>query len=235
MGRAFEFRRARKEKRWGKMSKTFTKIGRQIAMAVRSGGADPATNARLRVAVQNAKGANMPKDTVESSIKKASSKEEGSFQETTYEGYGPGGVALIIDCATDNPTRTIANVRVIVSRNGGTLGQSGSLDFLFEKKGVFQFPAEGINVEDLELELIDYGAEEVEVDEGVVFVTTAFADFGAMARALEEKGIAVELAEVQRIATTTTQVADEVQESVMNLIEKLEDDDDVQSVYHNMA
>jgi YebC/PmpR family DNA-binding regulatory protein len=235
MGRAFEFRRARKEKRWGKMSKTFTKIGRQIAMAVKAGGADPATNARLRTAIQNAKGANMPKDTVESAIKKASAKDEGSFVEATYEGYAPGGIALMVDCATDNPTRTVANVRMYFSRNGGTLGQSGSLEFLFEKKGVFRFPAEGVNVEDLELELIDFGAEDIEVDEGTVYVTTSFADFGTMGRALEERGIAVESAEVQRIPTSTTQVPEETQELVLNLIEKLEDDDDVQAVYHNMA
>lgn len=235
MGRAFEFRRARKEKRWGKMSKTFTKIGRQIAMAVKAGGPDPATNPRLRTAIQNAKGANMPKDTVESAIKKAVSKEEGNFQETTYEGYAPNGVALMIDCATDNPTRTVANIRMYFSRNGGTLGQSGSLEFLFEKKGVFRFPSEGVNVEDLELELIDFGAEEIEVDEGTVYVTTAFSDFGTMARALEEKGIAIESAEIQRIPTTTTEIADDAQEAVLNLIEKLEDDDDVQAVYHNMA
>jgi YebC/PmpR family DNA-binding regulatory protein len=235
MGRAFEFRRARKEKRWGKMSKTFTKIGRQIAMAVKAGGGDPATNPRLRVAIQNAKGANMPKDTVESAIKKATAKEEGNYQEATYEGYGPNGVAIVVDCATDNPTRTVANVRMYFSRNGGTLGQSGSLEFLFEKKGVFRFPAEGLNIEDLELELIDFGAEDIEVDEGTVYVTTAFSDFGTMGRALEERGIAVESAEVQRLPTTTTQVPEDAQESVLSLIEKLEDDDDVQAVYHNMA
>jgi YebC/PmpR family DNA-binding regulatory protein len=235
MGRAFEFRRARKEKRWGKMSKMFTKIGRQISMAVKSGGPDPATNPRLRVAIQNAKGANMPKDNVESAIKKAAAKDEGSFQEATYEGYGPAGVAIMIDCATDNPTRTVANVRMYFSRGGGTLGQSGSLEFLFEKKGVFRFPAEGLNIEDLELELIDFGAEDIEVDEGTVYVTTSFQDFGAMGRALEERGIAVESAEVQRIPTSTTQVPEDQQEAVLNLIEKLEDDDDVQAVYHNMA
>lgn len=235
MGRAFEFRRARKEKRWDKMSKTFTKIGRQISMAVKSGGADPETNPRLRTAIQNAKGANMPKDRVEGAIKKASSKEEGDFHEATYEGYGPSGVAIMVDCATDNPTRTVANLRMYFSRGGGSLGQSGSLEFLFEKKGVFRFPSEGLNVEDLELELIDCGAEDIEVDEGEVFVTTSFADFGQMARALEEKGIAIASAEVQRIPTSTTPVAEDQQEPVLGLIERIEEDDDVQAVYHNMA
>ena len=235
MGRAFELRRGRKEKRWDKMAKTFTKIGRQISIAVKSGGGDPATNPRLRLAIQNAKGANMPKDRVDGAIKRAASKEEGDFQEATYEGYGPGGVAILVDCATDNPTRTVANLRMYFSRGGGALGQSGSLDFLFEKKGVFVFPSDGVNVEDIELDLIDAGAEDIEVDEGEVYVTTAFADFGAMARALEDKGIVVQSAEVQRIATSTSPVADDVRESVEALIDKLEEDDDVQAVYHNMA
>ena len=176
----------------------------------------------------------MPKDRIDNAIKKASSKDESAFQEATYEGYGPAGVAILVDCATDNPTRTVANLRMYFSRGGGALGQSGSLDFLFEKKGVFVFPSEGLNVEELELELIDSGAEDIEVQEGEVYVTTAFADFGAMARALEEKGIATTSAEVQRLATNATAIPEEAQESVNNLIEKLEEDDDVQAVYHNM-
>lgn len=235
MGRAFEFRRARKEKRWDRMAKAFTKIGRQIAIAVKQGGPDPATNPRLRLALQNAKGANMPKDRIEGAIKRASSKDEGDFQEVTYEGYGPNGVALMVDCATDNPTRTVANMRLYFSRGGGTLGQSGSLDFLFEKKGVFRFPIEGLDLDELQLELIDHGAEDFEVDEGEAFVTTSFSDFGAMQRALELKGITVASAEVQRIPTSTVDVTEDAQEAVLSLIERIEEDDDVQAVYHNMA
>jgi YebC/PmpR family DNA-binding regulatory protein len=235
MGRAFEFRRARKEKRWDKMSKAFTKLGREIAMSVKQGGPDPAGNPRLRMAIQNAKGVNMPKEKVESAIKRASAKDAGDYQEMTYEGYGPGGVALLVDCATDNPTRTVANMRMYFSRGGGTLGASGSLDFLFERKGVFQLSPEGIDLETLELELIDYGAEDIKVEDDEIYIYTAFSDFGTMAKALEERKIVPISASLQRIPTNATQVPEELEESVIALIEKLEDDDDVQAVYHNMA
>ncbi|HVZ41055.1 MAG TPA: YebC/PmpR family DNA-binding transcriptional regulator [Candidatus Kapabacteria bacterium] len=235
MGRAFEFRRARKEKRWANMAKTFTKIGREIAIAVKQGGADPSTNPRLRMAIQNAKGANMPKDNVESAIKRASSKEEGNFQEAVYEGYGPNGVAIMVECATDNPTRTVANVRMYFNRAGGALGTSGSLDFMFERKGVFAIPAEGVDTEALELELIDHGAEEVTAEEGSILIYTQFSDFGAMQKALDERGIIPTSAQLQRIPTTTTELNDEQAEAVMGLIERLEEDDDVQAVYHNIA
>jgi YebC/PmpR family DNA-binding regulatory protein len=235
MGRAFEFRRARKEKRWDKMSKTFTKIGREIAIAVKQGGGDPAGNPRLRIAVQNAKGANMPKDKVEAAIKRAASKEEGSFQEVVYEGYGPHGVAIVVECATDNPTRSVSNMRLYFSRGGGALGTSGSLDFLFERKGVFKLPAEGINVEELELDLIDFGAEDINVEDGEIFIYTQFSDFGTMQKALEERGLNVVSAGLERIPSTTTELPPDAEEELMNLIERIEDDDDVQAVYHNIA
>lgn len=217
------------------MSKTFTKIGREIAIAVKQGGPDPAGNPRLRMAIQNAKGANMPKDTVEAAIKRASAKEEGAFTEGVYEGYGPHGVAIMIESATDNPTRTVANIRMYFSRSGGSLGTSGSLDFLFERKGVFRLPTEGLNLEELELDLIDYGADEITVEDGEVYIYTKFTDFGAMQKALEERGIVPTSSQLQRIATTTTELNDEQADEVMTLIDKLEEDDDVQAVYHNIA
>lgn len=235
MGRAFEFRRARKEKRWDKMSKAFTRLGRELAIAVKQSGPDPATNSRLRVAIQNAKGANMPKDRIEGAIKRASSKDEKDFQEITYEGYGPHGVAILVECATDNPTRTVANVRMYFTRGGGALGTSGSLDFMFERKGIFKLPAEGLDMEMLELELIDHGAEDISVEDGVVTVQTQFADFGAMQKAMEEKGLNVTSSELQRIPTSTVDLPEEQLDEVLNLVDKLEEDDDVQNVYHNLA
>jgi YebC/PmpR family DNA-binding regulatory protein len=235
MGRAFEFRRARKEKRWDRMAKAFTKLGKEISMAVKQGGPDPTTNPRLRVAIQNAKGVNMPKDKVESAIKRASSKDQGDFQEVVYEGYGPHGIAILVECATDNPTRTVANVRSYFNRAGGSLGTTGSLDFLFERKGVFHLPKDEVNMEELELELIDYGAEDIFVEDDEVVVHTQFADFGAMQKALEEKNIPVTSASLQRIPTNTTDISDEAADEIVTLLEKIEDDDDVQAVYHTMA
>jgi len=235
MGRAFEFRRARKEKRWDKMAKAFTKIGREISIAVKQGGTDPTTNPRLRVAIQNGKGVNMPKDRIESAIKRASSKDAGDFQEVAYEGYGPHGVAIVVECATDNPTRTVANVRSYFTRSGGSLGTSGSLDFMFERKGVFKLSVDGIDRDELELELIDYGAEDIQQEEDGIYVYTQFADFGAMQKALEEKGLEVVSAQLQRIPTTTVQLSEEQEEEIMNLIDKFEEDDDVQAVYHTVG
>ncbi len=240
MGRAFEFRKARKFKRWDKMSKAFTKIGREIAIAVRLGGPDPDSNSRLRMAITNAKGVNMPKDRVEGAIKRASSKDQEAFQEVVYEGYGPSGVPIVVECATDNPTRTVANVRSAFVRSGGQLATTGSLDFLFERKGVFKFPAEGIDLDNLELELIDFGAEEITVEEGTderpseVTILTSFPDFVGMSKALEERKIAVTSAEVQRLPTVFKELSETDEEPVLELIEKLEEDDDVQAVYHNL-
>ena len=235
MGRAFELRRARKEKRWDKMAKTFTKLGREISMAVKQGGPNPDTNPRLRVVIQNAKGVNMPKDRVEAAIKKASSKDENDFQEVVYEGYGPYGIAILVETATDNPTRTVANVRMYFTRGNGTLGKTGSLDFLFDRKGVFKLSAEGLNREELELELIDFGAEEIVEQDGEIYVYTPFTEFGNMQKALEEKGYNVISAEAQRIPNNTTSLNEEQEEEVLNLIEKMEEDDDVQAVYHNLG
>lgn len=234
MGRAFEFRRARKEKRWDKMAKAFTKIGREISMSVKQGGPDPATNPRLRMAIQNGKGLNMPKDKLEAAIKRASSKEEGDFQEITYEGYGPHGIAILVECASDNTTRTVSNMRMYFSRSGGTLGTSGSLDFMFERKGVFKIAAEGVNLEELELELIDYGAEDIFTEDEEIYIYTQFGDFGAMQKALEERGVNILSSELQRLPNNTTELSGEQEEAVLSLIEKIEDDDDVQAVYHNM-
>lgn len=234
MGRAFEYRKEKKFKRWGMMAKTFTKIGKEIAMAVKASGPDPDTNARLRLAIQNAKTANMPKDRVEAAIKRVMSKEEKDYEEVVYEGYGPFGIAIFIDCATDNPTRTVANIRSYFNRADGALGKTGSLDFLFDRKGVFKISAEGINLEELEFELIDYGAEEMFEDDGEIFIYTAFTDFGAMQKALEERNIEVLSAESQRIPGNTVTLTPAQAQTIQKLIEKIEEDEDVQTVSHNM-
>ena len=216
------------------MSKAFTKIGREIAIAVRLGGPDPAANARLRMAIANAKGVNMPKDRVEAAIKRASSKDQEAFQEVVYEGYGPSGVPIVVECATDNPTRTVANIRSAFTRSGGQLATTGALDFLFERKGVFKLPADGLDLDELELELIDFGAEEITNEEGEVTLLTSFADFAPMQKALEERNIVVTSAEVQRLPTVFKELPETDEEPVLELIEKLEEDDDVQAVYHNL-
>lgn len=234
MGRAFEYRKARKFARWDKMSRIFPRIGKEITMAVKSGGSDPETNPRLRVAIQNAKGANMPKDRVEAAIKRATNKDEKDYEEVVYEGYGPHGVAVVVETATDNPTRTVANVRHLFNKYGGSLGTSGSLSFLFERKGIFRLQAEGINLEELELELIDAGAEEIQEDEGEVVVTTAFADFGAMIKALEKLNLNVISSQLQRIPTSYAEINEQQEEEVMKLIDHLEEDEDVQNVFNNL-
>src|SRR5688572_26001831 len=200
MGRAFEYRKARKFKRWNAMSKAFTKIGKEIAMAVKANGPDINSNSRLRAAVQAAKAVNMPKANVEAAIKKASSKDASNFEEVVYEGYGPNGVAILIETATDNPTRTVANVRHIFTKHGGTLGTQGSLDFIFTRKGQFRLKAEGLNVEELELELIDHGLDEIQTHDDEIIIFTAFAEFGAMQKYLEEKGFELLGADKVRVA-----------------------------------
>ncbi|WP_375436475.1 YebC/PmpR family DNA-binding transcriptional regulator [uncultured Hymenobacter sp.] len=244
MGRAFEFRKGRKMKRWDRMSKDFTRIGREIVMAVKENGANPDTNSRLRTAMQNAKGVNMPKDRVEAAIKRASSKEEKDYQEVVYEGYAPHGVAVVIETATDNPTRTVANVRMYFNRGNGALGTAGSSDYTFTRKGVFRLAAEGLGLDELELELIDAGAEDVYADQeedehgtvkDFIVVETTFQDFGQMQKALEEKGLAIVSAQLQRVPNTTVHLEGDQLEEVMNLIEKFEEDDDVQAVYHTLG
>jgi YebC/PmpR family DNA-binding regulatory protein len=236
MGRAFEFRRARKEKRWDKMAKAFTKLGREIAISVKLAGPNPDSNARLRVAIQNAKGLNMPKDRVEAAIKRASSKDEKAYEEVIYEGYGPHGVAIVAETATDNTTRTVANVRLIFNKGGGSLGTTGSLNFMFDRKAVFKLPAAGLNLEDLELEMIDFGAEDIYEEDGEITIYAPFAEFGSMYKALEERKIPITTSEVIRVPNTFAAPLTEAQEEeILNIIDKLEEDDDVQAVYHNMG
>ncbi|MCB0707069.1 MAG: YebC/PmpR family DNA-binding transcriptional regulator [Saprospiraceae bacterium] len=234
MGRAFEYRKARKMKRWSSMAKAFTRIGREIAIAVKDGGTDPANNPRLRMAMQNAKAANMPKATVENSIKKASSKDAEDYSEHVYEGYAPHGIAVIVETATNNTNRTVANVRHVFSKYNGNLGTSGSVDYMFNRKGVFKILSEGIDQEELELELIDHGLEEVTVEDDKLVLKCDFVDYGSLHKALEEKNIEVEESELIRIPTHTTKLTDEQEEEVITLIEKMEEDDDVLNVFHNM-
>jgi len=234
MGRAFEFRRARKEKRWANMAKTFTKLGKEISVAVKTGGPDPETNPRLRVVIQNAKTANMPKDNIENAIKKASSKDAANLEEVNFEGYGPYGVAIWVETTTDNNTRTVANVRSYFNKAGGQLGTTGSLEFIFERKGVFTIPLEGVDRDELEMTLIESGADDIQEQDGELMVYTSFADFIPVQRALEGAGVNVTTAELRRIPNSTVNVTDEQAEDIIKLIEKIEEDDDVQNVFHNM-
>jgi YebC/PmpR family DNA-binding regulatory protein len=235
MGRIFEKRKHKIFARMDKMSKAFTKIGKEIALAVKQGGSDPNNNPRLRAAIQNGKAVNMPKDRVEAAIKRATSKDEKDLSEATYEGYGPHGVAIMVECATDNPTRTVANLRMYFDRNGGALGKNGSVEFMFDRKGVFKLDKNAIKLEDIELDLIDMGAEEIQEAEDAIVVYTSFQDFGSMQKGLEEKNIPVISSEAQRIPTTTKELSDEQVDEVLKLIDKLEEDDDVQNVFHNLA
>lgn len=241
MGRAFEFRKERKFKRWAKMAVQFTRLGKEIAISVKEGGPNPEGNSRLRTAIQNAKAVNMPKDRIEAAIKRASDKDAKGYEEHVYEGYGPHGVPVLIETATDNTNRTVANIRSYFSKSGGTLGKTGSLDFIFQRKSIFRFTVgDDVDLEELELELIDGGLEElyVEADEegnDVVVAQTSFEDFGNMQRLLEEKGIEVKSAQLERIALSHTEVSEEGAGDVLKLIDKIEEDDDVQAVYHNMG
>lgn len=221
-------------KRWDQMSKAFTKYGKEISMAVKAGGPDPELNARLRAVIQNAKSVNMPKDRIESAIKRASDKSEKDFEETVYEGYGPKGVGIVIECATDNPNRTVANIRSYFTRGGGELGKSGSLEFMFDRLGLFTINAEGQDLEDLELELIDFGLQDIETEGNEIIITTSFADFGKMQKALEERGVSIINSELQRIPTSYTEVTAEDREAIEKMLEKIEEDDDVTNVFHNM-
>ncbi len=236
MGRAFEYRKASKMARWDKMAKTFSKIGKDIALAVKAGGPDPESNPALRRCIQNAKGANMPKDNVERAIKKASGADAENYEETTYEGYGQGGVAFFIESTTNNPTRTVANVRAVFNKFDGNLGKNGELAFIFDRKGIFTIDRSVITMEwdDFEMEMIDAGAEEIDSDEEEVMITTAFEDFGAMSHKLDDLKIEVKSAELQRIANNTKEVTEEQFKANMKMLDRFEEDDDVQNVWHNM-
>jgi YebC/PmpR family DNA-binding regulatory protein len=235
MGRAYEFRKERKFKRWNKMSKVFTRLGKEIVMAVKAGGPDPANNAKLRTIIQNAKGASMPKDRIEAAIARASNKDEKDYEEVIYEGYGPHGIAVIIETSTDNINRTVANIRHYFSKAGGSLGTSGSVSFMFDHKAVFRFPIGDWDIEELELELIDFGLDDIDENEGEIFVFTAFEDFGNMQKALEDKNIEITSAEFQRFPMSTTELTAEQEEEIHKMIERMEEDDDINQVYHNMA
>ena len=236
MGRAFEYRKASKMARWDNIVKFFSKIGKDIAIAVKAGGPDPDSNPALRRCIQNAKGANMPKDNVERAIKKASGADAEHYDEVTYEGYGQGGVAFFVECTTNNSTRTVANVRAIFNKFDGNLGKNGELAFIFDRKGIFTIDKSLIKMDwdDFEMEMIDGGAEDIDSDEEEVMITTAFEDFGSMSHKLDELGIEAKSAELQRIANNTKEVNVEQFKANMKMLERFEDDDDVQNVYHNM-
>ena len=236
MGRAFEYRKAAKMARWSKMAVAFTRIGKEIVMAVKSGGGDPTTNTRLRIAIQNAKAANMPKDNVERAIKKALGKDEKDFAEVLYEGFGPHGIAFVVETATDNTNRTVANVRSHFNKCGGTLGNSGSVEFMFEHKAFFTVDLAGRDFEELELELIDFGLEEIGTEDGETYIQVGFTDFGKMQQAIDKMGINIVSAEKERIPMNYKEdLTEEQKAEVEKLIDRLEEDEDVHAVFHNMG
>lgn len=234
MGRAFEFRKARKMKRWSAMSKAFTRIGKDIVMAVKEGGPDPENNSRLRAVIQNAKAVNMPKDNIERAIKRASDKSQGDYKEVLFEGYGPHGIAILVETATDNNTRTVANVRSYFNKCNGNLGTSGSVVFMFDHTCNFRINGDGLDPEEIELEFIDFGAEEVFVDDDGLLIYAPFESFGAIQAELEQRNIEILSSGFERIPQTTKQLNAEQVQDVEKLLEKLEEDDDVQNVYHSM-
>jgi YebC/PmpR family DNA-binding regulatory protein len=239
MGRIFEVRKASMFARWDRMAKQFTRIGKEIAIAVKTGGSDPATNPALRRCMQNAKSVNMPKDRVEAAIKRAFGKEMENFEEILYEGYGPHGVAILVETATDNHVRTVANVKSHFNKGNGSLGNSGSVSFQFKKMGVFKLKPEGHNVEDMEMELIDHGLEEMgegsgENGEDVLIIRVAFADFGKMQKALEDLNLTPLSSEVEWIPQNTVELGEEEANEVLKLVDRLEQDEDVQKVFHKL-
>lgn len=234
MGRAFEFRKGRKLKRWSAMSKAFTRIGKDIVMAVKEGGPDPDNNSKLRAIIQNAKSVNMPKDNVERAIKRASDKNLGEYKIVLYEGYAPHGIAILVETATDNINRTVANVRSYFNKTDGNLGTSGSVEFLFDHTCNFRIPAEDQNVEDLELELIDFGAEEVFEDTDGIHIYAPFESFGVLQKKLEDRKIEILSSGFEYIPQVTKKLSAEEAADVEKLLEKFEEDDDVQNVYHTM-
>ncbi len=236
MGRAFEYRKASKMKRWGAMSKLFPKLGKIITMAAKEGGTDPDMNAKLRTAILNAKAENMPKDNIDAAIKRATAKDTASMLEVNFEGKAPHGVLIFIECATDNNTRTVANVKNILTKHGGELLTNGSLEFMFSRKAVFEFDLkDDMDLEELELELIDAGLEEIEAEEGVVLVTGDYTSFGTLNSALEEMGIEIKKAHLERMANTPIEISEEQQADIDKILERLEDDEDVQKVFTNLA
>ena len=234
MGRAFEFRKARKMKRWSAMAKAFTRIGKDIVMAVKEGGPDPDSNSRLRAVIQNAKSVNMPKDNIDRAIKRASDKSQGDYKIVLFEGYAPHGIAVLVETATDNNNRTVANVRMHFSKSDGNLGTSGSVEFMFDHTCNFRINAEGHDAEELELELIDFGAEEVFEDEDGILIYAPFESFGAIQKELENRGIEILSSGFERIPQVTKKLSPEEAADVEKLLERLEEDDDVQNVYHTM-
>ena len=235
MGRAFEFRKARKMKRWSAMAKTFTRIGKDIAMSVRDGGPNPETNSRLRAVIQNAKAANMPKDNIERAIRRASDKSIENYKEVLFEGYGPHGIAILVETATDNNNRTVANIRSYFNKCNGNLATSGSVEFIFDHTCNFRISPDGLDVEELEFEFIDHGVNEVFVDDDGILLYAPFEYFGVIQKELEQREIAILSSGFDRIPTTTKSLASKQTEEVEKLLEKIEEDDDVQNVYHTMA
>ncbi|MCX2680882.1 YebC/PmpR family DNA-binding transcriptional regulator [Galbibacter sp. EGI 63066] len=234
MGRAFEFRKARKMKRWAAMAKTFTRIGKDIVIAVKEGGPDPDANARLRAVMQNAKAANMPKDNIERAIKRATDKNTENYKEVLFEGYGPHGIAILIETATDNNNRTVANIRSYFNKCDGSLGTSGSVEFMFDHTCNFRISAEGMDPEELELEMIDFGAEEVFVDDDGILIYAPFESFGTIQKELEGRNIEILSSGFERIPQVTKKLSPGETADIEKLLEKIEEDDDVQNVYHTM-
>ncbi|WP_417445046.1 YebC/PmpR family DNA-binding transcriptional regulator [Joostella sp.] len=234
MGRAFEFRKARKMKRWSAMAKAFTRTGKDIVMAVKEGGPDPDTNSRLRAIIQNAKSINMPKDNIERAIKRATDKNTEDYKEVLFEGYAPHGIAILVETATDNNNRTVANIRSYFNKCNGSLGTSGSVEFMFDHTCNFRIPAEGIDPEELELEMIDFGAEEVFADEDGILIYAPFESFGAIQKELEERNLEILSSGFERIPQVTKKLTPDEAADVEKLLEKIEEDDDVQNVYHTM-
>jgi YebC/PmpR family DNA-binding regulatory protein len=237
MGRAFEYRKATKMKRWGNMARVFTKLGKQITIAVKESGSDPDGNARLRVLMQQAKKENMPKENVERAVKRATSKDAADYKEIIYEGYGPHGIAVLVETATDNNMRTVANVRSYFNKYGGSLGTSGSLQFLFDHKSVFKItPKADVDLEELELELIDFGVDEIEFDEeeNAIFIYGEFQSNSVIQKYLEENGYEIHSAEFEWIPNDYKEITEEQRVTLEKLLEKFEEDEDVQNVFHNM-
>ena len=235
MGRAFEFRKARKMKRWSAMSKAFTRIGKDIVMAVKEGGADPDSNSKLRAVIQNAKSVNMPKDNIERAIKRASDKSQGDYKEVLFEGYGPHGIAILVETATDNNTRTVANIRSYFNKCDGNLGTSGSVIFMFDHICNFKVKKQDLDIEELELELIDFGVEELFVEEDEILIYAPFDCFGVIQSELEKRKITINSSGFDRIPNVTKEINEEEIADIEKLLEKIENDDDVQYVYHTMS